>query len=52
MITELQDTLELMGELIAKEMKYHLKCLTTLRNHYRSYIGKLNQEEEKISKNE
>ena len=56
MITELQDTQLLAridgGDLIAKEMKYHLKCLTTLRNRYRSHIRKLNQEEEKISKDE
>ena len=31
-------------------MKYHLKCLTTLRNRYRSHVRQLNQEEEKISK--
>ena len=56
MITDLQDTQLLTrfdgGDLIAKEIKYHLKCLTTLRNRYRIHIRKLNQEEEKISKDE
>ena len=56
MITELQDTQLLAridgGDLIAKEMKYHLKCLTTLRNRYRSHVRKLNQGEEKIIKDE
>ena len=56
MITELQDTQLLAridgGDLIAKEMKYHLKCLTTLRNRYRSHVRNLNQEEEKIIKDE
>ena len=56
LITELQDAQLLAridgGDLIAKEMKYHLKCLTTLRNHYRSHVRKLNQEEEKIIKDE
>ena len=38
MITELQDT-ELLaridgGNLIAKELKYHLNCLVNLRNRY------------------
>ena len=51
MVTVLQDT-ELLaridgGNLIAKETKNHLNCLTNLRNHYRSHIRKLNQEEEK-----
>ena len=49
MITELQDTRLLTridgGDLIAKEVKYHLKCLTALRNRYRSHVRKLNQEE-------
>ncbi len=39
-ITELQDTRLLAiidgGDLIAKETKYHLKCLTNLKNRYRS----------------
>ena len=35
------------GDLIAKETKYHLNCLTNVRNLYRSHIRKLNQEEEK-----
>ena len=51
MVTALQDT-ELLaridgGDLIAKETKYHLNCLTSLRNLYRSHIRRLNQEEEK-----
>ena len=51
MVTELQDT-ELLaridgGDLIAQETKYHLKCLTSLRNRYRSHVRKLNQEEDK-----
>ncbi len=45
MITELQDTLLLAsllawiegGDLIAREVKYHLKCLVNLRNRYRSF---------------
>ena len=41
MLTELQDTqlLAKIGteDLIAKEVKYHLKCLIKLRNRYRSY---------------
>ena len=41
MFTELQDTqlLAKIGteDLIAKEVKYHLKCLIKLRNRYRSY---------------
>jgi len=56
MIIELQDTRLLAqidgGDLIAKETKYHLKCLTVLRNRYRSHIRKQNQEEEKISMDE
>ena len=52
MITELQDTQLLAridgGDLIAKEMKYHFKFLTALRNRYRSHVRKLNQEEENI----
>ena len=48
MITELQDT-ELLaridgGDLIAKELKYHLNCLVNLRNRYRGHIRKLKQE--------
>jgi len=40
MATELQDT-ELMariggGDVVALEAKYHLECLTALRNHHRS----------------
>ena len=51
MVTELQDT-ELLaridgGDLIAQEMKYHLKCLTSLGNCYKSHVRKLNQEEDK-----
>jgi len=56
MITALQDThlvARIGGEdLVAKEMKYHLKCLTTLRNRYRSHIRKLNQDENKQSLDE
>ena len=44
MATELQDTQLLaqigMEDLIAKEAKYHLKCLVKLRNRYRSYKRK------------
>ena len=51
MITELQDTCLLTridgGDLIAKESKYHLNCLTALRNRYRSNVRRLNQEGEK-----
>ena len=40
MINELQDTYLLAkidgGDLIVKEIKYHLKCLIGLRNRYRS----------------
>ena len=50
MITKLQDThllaqidREESEDLIAKEVKYHLKCLTALRNHYISDVRKLNQ---------
>ena len=51
MITVLQET-ELLGrvdggDLIAKETKYHLKCLTSLRNRYRSHVRKQSQDEEK-----
>ena len=42
MITELQDIQFLAriegGDLIAKDAKYHLKCLVSLRNRYRSCI--------------
>ncbi len=31
------------GDLIAKETKYHLKCLTSLRNRYRSHQRKFTQ---------
>jgi len=51
MITVLQDTKLLShidgGDLIAKKTKYHLKCLTSLRNHYRSHFRKQHQDEEK-----
>lgn len=50
MITVLQDTQLLAhidgGDLIEKETKYHLKCLTSLRNCYRSQLRKSNQEEQ------
>ena len=47
-VTELQDTHLLakvsdIGDLIAKEEKYHLKCLVNLRNRYRSYVRKSSQ---------
>lgn len=53
MVTELQDT-ELLsrmasGDLIAIEAKYHLKCLTSLRNRYRAHVRKCNPQEENIS---
>jgi len=52
MITVLQDSKLLVhidgGDLIAKEAKYHLKCLTSLRNRYRSYFRQKHQEEEKV----
>ena len=48
MINELQDTYLLAkidgGDLIAKEIKYHLKCLVGLRNRYRSHIRVTNEE--------
>jgi len=34
-------------DLIAKEAKYLLKCLTSLRSRYRSHFRKQNQDEEK-----
>lgn len=45
MVTELQDTSLLarivdVGDLIAREAKYHLKCLVNLRNRYRSHLRK------------
>ena len=47
MITELNDTLLLAriigGDLIAMEAKYHLTCLTKLRNRYRSHTRKAGQ---------
>lgn len=50
MITTLQDTLLLAqiegGDLIAKEVKYHLKCLVNLRNRYRSLSRKSNQQKQ------
>ena len=49
-ITELQDTKLLAridrGDLIAQEIKYHLKCLTNLRNLYRSHKRKSDQQPE------
>ena len=51
MITVLQDTKLPShidgGDLIAKEAKYHLKCLTSLRNRYRSHFRKQHPDEEK-----
>ena len=48
MATELQET-ELMarmegGDLVALEAKYHLQCLTALRNRYRSLLRRHEQE--------
>ena len=55
MVAELQDTklLAQIGteDLIAKEAKYHLKCLVKLRNRYRSYQRK-NQELQQATINE
>ena len=48
MITELQDTTllpKISGvDLIAAEAKYHLKCMTNLRNRYRSHLTRARQE--------
>ena len=49
MVTELQDTCLLakiidVGDLIAREAKYHLKCLVNLRNQYRSHVRKSSQQ--------
>lgn len=48
MITELQDTTLLPKvsgvDLIAAEAKYHLKCMTDLRNRYRGHISGKRQE--------
>ena len=54
MVTELQDTRLLakisdVGDLIAREAKYHLKCLMNLRNRYRSHIRKSSQLTQEIS---
>lgn len=50
MITQLQDTQLFAkivgGDLIATETRYHLKCLTDLRNRYRSLTRKSNQEQQ------
>ncbi len=50
MINELQDChLQARidgGDLIAKEMKYHLKCLVGLRNRYRSHNRTMSQEKQ------
>ncbi len=35
------------GDLIAKVAKYHFKCLTSLRNHYRSHF-RIKIREEKV----
>ena len=55
MVTELQDTklLAQIGteDLIAKEAKYHLKCLVKVRNRYRSYQRK-NEEQQQATINE
>ena len=52
MVTELQD-IQLLAQigtedLIAKEAKYHLKCLVKLRNRYRSYKRKNQEKEQEI----
>lgn len=53
MITELQDGLLLSriegGDLIARDAKYHLKCLVNLRNRYRGHIRKSSLVTEKES---
>ena len=53
MINELQDTYLLAkidgGDIIAKEIKYHLKCLVGLRNRYRSHNRVTNEERIAIS---
>lgn len=50
MATELNDTEILSriscGDMIASEAKYHLSCLTKLRNRYRTFIRKQNKTEE------
>ena len=52
MIAELQDTTLLSqidgGDLIAKETKYHLKCLVSLRNRFRSLARKSSQQHQNI----
>ena len=56
MISELQDTYLLakidggQGDLIAKEMKYHLKCLVSLRNRYRSHKTTVKQQNQNSNK--
>ncbi len=53
MIMELQDTQLLSqiegGDLIARDAKYHLKCLVNFRNRYRSHIRKSSLEPERIN---
>lgn len=48
MITEIQDVIlmpKIAGvDLIAAEAKYHLKCMTSLRNKYRSQMSKVRQQ--------
>ena len=52
MITELQDTILLPridgGDLIAKETKYHLKCLVNFKNRFRSHTRMLSQQHQNI----
>jgi len=52
MLTELQDTqlLAKIGtdDLIAQEVKYHLKCLTKLRNRFRSYKRKSQTQQQEV----
>ena len=59
MITELQDSrlLPRISDLMATEAKYHLKCLTDLRNRYRRHTSRKRQEsceedEEKIKESQ
>lgn len=60
MITELQDPSLLPSisdvDLIAAEAKYHLKCLTELRNRYRGHVrkaeGQYEREEDKLKESQ
>jgi len=52
MFTELQDNILLSqidgGDLISQEAEYHLKCLTNLRNRFRSHTKKSGQQHRSI----